>query len=327
MSINNSHDQNFKNLILDYPRQALAFFAAAEAVDIDDSVRITPIRQEQLKKRLSDRFHELDVPLLVEWPDGRREALLFVLEEESDPARFSIHRLGHYCLDLAELCQTERVVPVVIFLRGGEQVADSLQLGSERHCYLSFHYLRCLLATTPAADHLHSDNLVARLNLPNMHWPVERKVEIYAQAIRGLLQLEPDPEKQLKYIDFIDIYTALDDNERRIYQDRYPQEDQGMTRLTERLLEQGMQQGLQQGMQQGLQQGMQKGMQQGLQQGEQQGRQQGELVVLSRLLVRRFGPLTAEVEQRLQQAGTDELERWAENILDAPTLEDVFRLH
>jgi len=24
-----SHDQNFKNLILDYPRQAIAFFAAA----------------------------------------------------------------------------------------------------------------------------------------------------------------------------------------------------------------------------------------------------------------------------------------------------------
>ncbi|MGK4360956.1 hypothetical protein ACSMFQ_15880 [Ectopseudomonas chengduensis] len=51
------------------------------------------------------------------------------------------------------------------------------------------------------------------------------------------MQLEPDPEKQLKYIDFIDIYTALDDNERRIYRDRYPQEDKGMARLTERLLE------------------------------------------------------------------------------------------
>ncbi|WP_209449616.1 hypothetical protein [Ectopseudomonas mendocina] len=55
---------------------------------------------------------------------------------------------------------------------------------------------------------------MARLNLLNMHWPAERKIEIYAQAIRGLMQ--PDPEKQLKYIDFIDIYTALDDNERRI---------------------------------------------------------------------------------------------------------------
>ena len=63
-----SHDQNFKNLILDYSRQALEFFAAAEAQHLDDQVRITPIRQEQLKNRLGDRFHELDVPLLVEWP-------------------------------------------------------------------------------------------------------------------------------------------------------------------------------------------------------------------------------------------------------------------
>ena len=29
--------------------------------------------------------------------------LLFVVEEESDPKRFSIHRLAHYCLDLGEL--------------------------------------------------------------------------------------------------------------------------------------------------------------------------------------------------------------------------------
>ncbi len=291
----NSHDQNFKNLILDYPRQALAFFATAEAGDIDASASITPIRQEQLKRRLSDRFHELDVPLLVEWPDGRREALLFILEQESDPARFSIHRLGHYCLDLSELCQTQRVVPVVIFLRGDRSIPDRLELGSERHTYLAFRYLRCLLAAMPAEDHLDSDNLVARLNLPNMCWPQSHKLEIYAQAVRGLLELEPDPERQLKYIDFIDIYSALDDNERRIYRERYPEEDQGMTRLTERLLDQGM--------------------------------QQGELAVLSRLLTRRFGPLTPEVERRLQRAGIEELERWAENILDAETLEDVFRLH
>ena len=75
-----SHDQNFKNLILDYPRQALELFAASEASHFGQHVRITPIRQEQLKSRLGDRFRELDVPLLIEWPDGRNEALLFVLE-------------------------------------------------------------------------------------------------------------------------------------------------------------------------------------------------------------------------------------------------------
>jgi hypothetical protein len=56
----------------------------------------------------------------VEWPDGRREAILFVLEEETEPARFSIHRLAHYCLDLSELLGTTRVVPVVIFLHARE---------------------------------------------------------------------------------------------------------------------------------------------------------------------------------------------------------------
>lgn len=71
------HDQNFKNLILDYPVQSLEFFAGKEAGSDLSEARIIPIRQEQLKERLGDRFRELDTPLLVEWPDGRREAILF----------------------------------------------------------------------------------------------------------------------------------------------------------------------------------------------------------------------------------------------------------
>jgi transposase len=88
-----AHDQSFKNLILDYPRHALAFFAEEEARSILADARVIPIRQEQLQERFGERFRELDDPLLVEWPDGRRAALLFVLEEETDPRRFSIHRL------------------------------------------------------------------------------------------------------------------------------------------------------------------------------------------------------------------------------------------
>ena len=295
-----SHDQNFKNLILDYPREALAFFASEEAQDIDASVTITPLRQEQLKERLGERFRELDVPLLVEWPDGRRETLLFVLEEETNPQRFSIHRLAHYCLDLAELLATERVVPVVIFLHQSAAVPRQLVLGSERHRYLAFDYLACVLAATPAARYLDSDNLVARLNLPNMQWTPEQKVEIYAKAIEGLLTLEPNIEKQIKYLDFVDIYTGLTDVERRQYETRYPKESTVMTGLAERLRSEGMQQG------------------------RQEGRQQGEQTLLRKQLVRRFGPLDDDTEQRLQQATTDQLEQWAENLLDAQSLAEVF---
>ena len=116
------HDQNFKNLVLDYPHQALAFFAPQEAGPNIAQARIIPIRQEQLKERLGDRFRELDVPLLVEWPESERTAIVFVVEEESQTSRFSIHRLAHYCLDLAELMATDRIVPVVIFLNEGKSL-------------------------------------------------------------------------------------------------------------------------------------------------------------------------------------------------------------
>ncbi len=39
-----THDQNFKNLILDYPRDALELFAAREVAGLDQATRIMPIR-------------------------------------------------------------------------------------------------------------------------------------------------------------------------------------------------------------------------------------------------------------------------------------------
>jgi len=241
-----SYDQNFKNLILDHPHQALAFFAATEAAAIGVA-RITPVRQEQLQERLGERFRELDVPLLVEWPDGRRETLAFVLEAESDARRFSIHRLAHYCLDLAELMETDRVVPVVIFLRRATGVAQRLRLSGDHDTYLDFRYLSCALGELDYEHYRHSDNLVVRLNLPNMRYPAGRKVEVYAQAVRGLTEVEADPEQQIKHLDFIDIYAALDDNERAEYQRDYPDEAQTMSRFAERFREEGMQRGKHQG--------------------------------------------------------------------------------
>lgn len=71
-----SHDQNFKNLIIDYPLQAIQLFSPEEAGHLSPDVHVVPLRQEQLKERLGERFRELDVPLLVEWPNGQSEALM-----------------------------------------------------------------------------------------------------------------------------------------------------------------------------------------------------------------------------------------------------------
>jgi len=54
------------------------------------------------------------------------------------------------------------------------------------------------------------------------------------------------------------------------------------------------------------------------------GLAKGRVATLLRLLARRFGVLPAEVEARLREASSDELDRWTDRVLDAPTLEAVF---
>ena len=60
------------------------------------------------------------------------------------------------------------------------------------------------------------------------------------------------------------------------------------------------------------------------QRGIEQGIEQGERTLLRRQLGRRFGLLPPEAEERIDRASTRDLESWAENVLDAGTLDEVF---
>jgi hypothetical protein len=62
-----------------------------------------------------------------------------------------------------------------------------------------------------------------------------------------------------------------------------------------------------------------------LSQGRAEGRAEGEAKLLSKLLTLKFGPLDDATALRLQGASTAELERWAEHILTATSLDEVFR--
>ena len=294
------HDQNFKNLILDYPYDALELFAPSEAEMVRQGARITPIREEQLKDRLGDRFRELDVPLLVEWPNGERVGIAFAIEEETDPRRFSIHRLAHYCLDLAELYQMDRVVPVVVFLHAGN-FRRELVLGTGQREYLRFGFLACALAELPFEHYRDSVNLVARLNLPNMRYAPQQRVDVYAHALRGLNALEADPQKKSKYMDFIDIYAALDETEQKLYVQKYPQEAEIMSNFAERF------------------------RQEGRHEGRQEGRQEGEAQILTRLLARKFGELPVDIRRQVESADSERLLLWSERVLTATSLEEVLQ--
>ena len=62
----------------------------------------------------------------------------------------------------------------------------------------------------------------------------------------------------------------------------------------------------------------------GIKKGIQLGEQKGEAKILKRQLSRRFGILPDEVEQRVDLASPAELEVWADRVLDAQTLPEIF---
>jgi len=59
--------------------------------------------------------------------------------------------------------------------------------------------------------------------------------------------------------------------------------------------------------------------------GMQQGMQQEAVNLLERQIKRRFGHLSDAREQQLKRATIEQLECWADNILDAESLDDVFK--
>lgn len=68
---------------------------------------------------------------------------------------------------------------------------------------------------------------------------------------------------------------------------------------------------------------IQEGLEKGLQQGRQEGVLQGQRAVLRHLLERRFGELPERALARLEAAGAEELDQWADRVLTAATLDEV----
>ena len=103
-----------------------------------------------------------------------------------------------------------------------------------------------------------------------------------------------------KYVEFSDIYAALTENEFQVYRRRYPEENAIMTGVIQRARDEARDEGMR------------------------AGRVAGGRTLLERLLRRRFGPLSPAVSDRLHGASAADLEAWAENLLEARTLDDVF---
>ncbi len=95
-----SHDHNFKNLLADFPKEALEWILPEATEKFGAILKIEFIRQEPKKRKLSDAHLSLDMPILFSFEKG--QILLWLVEFQEDKSRFSIYRLMRYVIDSAE---------------------------------------------------------------------------------------------------------------------------------------------------------------------------------------------------------------------------------
>lgn len=158
------------------------------------------------------------------------------------------------------------------------------------------------------------------------HEPVAASVGLAAaDAARAL-----DDGRARLYLDLILHFlnpAARREVEAQMIENWQPQSD-FFKRLDAQARAAGLAEGRERGLELGLERGRELGREQGLEQGRElgleQGRLHGQRALLVRQLHKRFGALPDEISARIQAASAEDLERWAEDLLDADSLSALF---
>ena len=209
------------------------------------------------------------------------------------PDRFEYERLG---------CRHSLHFPVAKLV---DYIADeaSLLANPNPFALITAAHLYTRRTRKSPARRFDAKRRLVRL-LYERNWPRQRIIDLF-RVLDWMLKLPDSLERQL----WQDIENI--EGDRKVTY---------VSSIERFAIERGMKKGMQQGMQQGIEKGMATGIAKGIEKGIRQGLAQG----LQRQLIRRFGPLSAEVTRQLEHATPEQLETWTDRVLDARTLDEVF---
>jgi len=209
------HDQNFKNMVLDFPVETLQWVLPEAIERLGPIEKVEFTRQEPRKRKLSEPHLALDMPILFTFRGGQK-LLLWLVEFQEDKAKFSIYKLLRYATDEMETHPEAIVVPTVIFSdrrRWRKDVPRKLEARLGDRLLLHFNYIFLKLFDYNARDFFKTRNTVVKILLPKMNYAPEERWEVIRQAYIGLFELA-SLQLFLKYTDFIDVYAEVREHER-----------------------------------------------------------------------------------------------------------------
>jgi predicted transposase/invertase (TIGR01784 family) len=271
------------------------------------------------------RAHYSDMLYSVRLESGKKAFVYMLFEHKSRPDRFVALQLLRYMLEVWDLHRRQHkgcrslplIIPIVVYhgrhRRQGVRLSSLVELPDvELKGYVP-DFDQAFFDFSPDSDEDIKGNILLRLALTCLRAKNNPTVERHVREIFRMLGELGDDATSLRWLTTIAGYVFQTmDIDRDVMQNIITRslesgKEAAVMTLAERLRSEGRQEGRQEGML--------------------QGQAQGRHAVLQRQIAKRFGLdlFDIRIQERLRAASIDQLDLWAERILDAQSIEDVFR--
>ena len=207
-----SQDGMIKNLIRDYPEDALEFFNPEIFKRYGRPTKINFHIQENKKNSHFDPKKINDIAIIYEFHNGKKVVLTLV-EHWSDKSKFNIHRFAHYLIDLDYQFPDYEKLPVALFTDKADKWNSEPKKIIEIKClnliYLKFSYRLIRLKADDADKYRRTKNKFIAVLRSAMKWKSSKKVFMAFDFIKYYSILEEDVKLLQKHIDIIEYYFYL----------------------------------------------------------------------------------------------------------------------
>ncbi|MBN8725735.1 MAG: DUF4351 domain-containing protein [Acidobacteria bacterium] len=296
------HDRLFKELLRVFFVEFLDLFFPEILQDIDKN-SITFLDKEIFVDVTSGEKHEVDLVAKVKFL-GKDAFFLVHLENQSEARGGFNRRMFRYFSRLLDLYELP-IYPIAIFSyqEPKRPEIDNYKVDFQNFNVLSFHYRVIQLNRLNWRDYVNKPNPIASALMAKMDIKPTERAKVKLECLRLLVTLKLDRAKMQLISGFVDTYLKLNAEELKIFnqhiEEIIPQEKEQIMEIVTSWMEQGIQQGIQ------------------------QGKTEEALLLVLRLLKKRFGAMDAGLETKLSQLALENIEELSESLLDFSSYEDL----
>ncbi|MDB9319173.1 DUF4351 domain-containing protein [Nodularia spumigena] len=292
------HDRLFKELLTTFFVEFLELFLPEVLTYLEqDSIEF--LDKEVFTDVTAGERYEADLIVKAKFL-GQDSCFLIHVENQSSKQASFDKRMFRYFSRLYEKFDIP-VYPIVLLSYDSPKTPETNvhQVAFPHKVILQFNYDVIQLNQLNWRDFLRQQNPVATALMAKMNIaPAERR-QVKFECLRLLATLKLDPARMRLISGFIDTYLRLSPQEQELLQDDIdtiePRQQEEVMEIVTSWMEEGIE----------------------------QGKQQATLSLVMRLLPRRVGTLTPELEARVQQLSLTQLEDLSVALLDFSSVEDL----